>query len=40
MAILKRLKKLEIMTPPLNIKDIEISEKVINISNYFNSILK
>lgn len=40
MAILKRLKKLEIMTPPLNTKDIEISDKVINISNYFNSILK
>ena len=40
MAILKRLKKLEIMTPPSNINDIEISEKVINISNYFNSTLK
>ena len=40
MAILKRLKKLEIMSPPPNMNNIAISEKVINISNYFNNILK
>lgn len=40
MAILKRLKKLEVMSPPPNMNNIAISEKVINISNYFNNILK